>query len=140
MRTLCTSLNRYPPTPKRLDRPFRIPESPSIDRLREGGTEVVLFQTPVCWWTEEGDARDRAQAEIRRIAEERSLPFLDYQHGAKPSAVAGRPEYFWDWTHVSETGAQVFSRELWRDARAALPARKAGRPVAGSGPSTDDRD
>ncbi|MEX0725297.1 MAG: hypothetical protein WD065_03450 [Planctomycetaceae bacterium] len=91
-----------------------------IARLQAAGTKVILFEAPLCDYTTVGEPYEQYKTEVERIVREYQLTHLNYREHKVASATTDDEKYFWDRTHLSQSGATLFSKELWRDAGLSL--------------------
>ncbi len=87
-----------------------------IARLQAAGTEVILFEAPLCEHTTFGEPYEHYKSEVDRLVRQYRLKHLNYREHQVASETTDKEQFFWDRTHLSQSGAIVFSKELWRDA------------------------
>ena len=91
-----------------------------IVRLQAAGSQVILFETPLCNYRTVGEPYEQYKEEVERIVNQYHLVHLNYREHKVASVTTDVEQYFWDRTHLSQSGALVFSKELWRDAELSL--------------------
>jgi hypothetical protein len=90
-----------------------------LDRLAADGAQVILVQMPV--YLPSVTIEPESVARVRELAERRGLPVLDY-NAERRAALNDRLEYFYDYGHLNQEGAEIFSRTLAADLCAWLAA------------------
>jgi hypothetical protein len=87
-----------------------------VDEICRDGITLVLVETPeyLAGRHVEGDYDRKANDMIRRIAEGRRVPFLNY-NGERRSQVNDSEAYFSDWGHLNRDGSKAFTRRLKSD-------------------------
>ena len=90
-----------------------------LTALRSDGARVVFVHPPEYFPAVGEHPGDPVLADLDRLAREAGIPFLDYNRALK-SEINREARYFVDGAHMSEEGAEVFSRRLAADLGRAL--------------------
>lgn len=90
-----------------------------LDLWEKEGIRVVFAQTPDYIPGRESDGIRRNMKILAQIAEDRQIPFIDY-NGGYASPLNFDKTLFKDWTHLNKQGVQIFSPRFARDLKKVL--------------------
>jgi len=85
-----------------------------LNDLKHDGIKVIFVQPPGYLYAREDQHITHNVRLLKEIAEQREIPFLDYE-AEKISSINTNPELFADWTHMNEKGSHAFSKLLRQD-------------------------
>lgn len=109
-----------------------------LNALENDGIRVIFVQTPGYLYAREDQHIAHNVRLLREIAEQRGIPFLDYET-KRISSINTNPELFADWTHMNEKGSHAFSELLRQDLEDLLKRHSHTSRSCGSGALRDQR-
>jgi hypothetical protein len=95
-----------------------------LDEFEKSKIQVILVQVPGYLPAQNFSNIEESMRLINRIAEERKIPFLDYNTKRIPN-INTDPSMFADWLHLNERGSDAFSRLLKGDIESFLKQKAA---------------
>jgi hypothetical protein len=95
-----------------------------LDEFEKSKIQVILVQVPGYLPAQNFSNIEESTKLINKIAEERRIPFLDYNTKRIPN-VNTDPSMFSDWLHLNEKGSDAFSKLLERDIESFLKQKAA---------------
>ncbi len=85
-----------------------------LNNLERDGIKVIFVHVPGYLYGREDRYISNNVQLLKGIAEERGIPFLNYET-ERMSSINTNPDLFADWTHMSEKGSEAFSKLLRHD-------------------------
>ena len=85
-----------------------------LNDLQKDGIKVILVHIPGYLYGREARSISKNVQLFKGIAEERKIPFLDYET-ERISPINTDRDLFADWTHMNEKGSEAFSKLLRKD-------------------------
>jgi lysophospholipase L1-like esterase len=85
-----------------------------LDEFEKDGIQTILVQIPGYLPARHDENIKEGMEVLNRIAEVRSIPFLDYDT-KKITSINTDPSMFSDWIHLNEKGSDAFSKLLRDD-------------------------
>ncbi|HMK52203.1 MAG TPA: SGNH/GDSL hydrolase family protein [Thermodesulfobacteriota bacterium] len=95
-----------------------------LDELEKNKIEVIFVQAPGYLPARDDSNIEEGMKLLNRIAEERKIPFLDYDT-KRITNINTDPSMFSDWLHLNEKGSDAFSKLLRGDLESVLKEKSA---------------
>ncbi len=93
-----------------------------LDEFEKSKIQVILVQVPGYLPARDSSNIEESMKLINKIAEERKIPFLDYDT-KRITNINTDPSMFSDWIHLNEKGSDAFSKLLKGDIESLLKQR-----------------
>jgi hypothetical protein len=85
-----------------------------LNEFERGGTKIIFVQPPSYLYGFDSPAIEENTQLLKKIAEERKIPFLDYQT-ERVSPINTNAAFFSDSAHLNRKGSEAFSKLLEKD-------------------------